>query len=117
MLSYHRRALSFFAVVTLLFFFVTWICYYQQFTLSLSLTHYHCHMWLNYIILNSVNRHENLLLCSFLSPVSKQYIPLSSINHKFEPIAQKKDRLIVYNKSDLAHPDTEAVSRYLSLFV
>ncbi|KAG0002867.1 Mitochondrial GTPase [Entomortierella chlamydospora] len=28
---------------------------------------------------------------------------------EFEPIAQKKDRLIVYNKSDLAHPDTEAV--------
>ncbi|KAG0216500.1 Mitochondrial GTPase [Mortierella sp. GBA30] len=27
---------------------------------------------------------------------------------EFEPIAQKKDRLIVYNKSDLAHPDTEA---------
>ncbi|KAG0243748.1 Mitochondrial GTPase [Mortierella sp. GBA43] len=28
---------------------------------------------------------------------------------EFEPIAQKKDRLIVYNKADLAHPDTEAV--------
>ncbi|KAF9288698.1 Mitochondrial GTPase [Mortierella alpina] len=27
---------------------------------------------------------------------------------EFEPIAQRKDRLIVYNKSDLAHPDTEA---------
>ncbi|KAG0067990.1 Mitochondrial GTPase, partial [Linnemannia elongata] len=30
------------------------------------------------------------------------------ISTLFEPIAQKKDRLIVYNKSDLAHPDTEA---------
>ncbi|CAO3568237.1 unnamed protein product [Mortierella alpina] len=39
---------------------------------------------------------------------SPQHIPLSSINHKFEPIAQRKDRLIVYNKSDLARPDTEA---------
>ncbi|KAF8932460.1 Mitochondrial GTPase [Dissophora ornata] len=28
---------------------------------------------------------------------------------EFEPIAQKKDRLIVYNKADLAHPDTETV--------
>ncbi|KAK3837155.1 MAG: P-loop containing nucleoside triphosphate hydrolase protein [Linnemannia elongata] len=65
-------------------------------------------MWLNYIILNSVHRHEKCLFCSFLSFLSKQHIPLSSINHKFEPIAQKKDRLIVYNKSDLAHPDTEA---------
>ena len=54
---------------------------------------------------------KNVFFCSFLSFVSKQHIPLSSINHKFEPIAQKKDRLIVYNKSDLAHPDTEAVSR------
>ncbi|KAF9925954.1 Mitochondrial GTPase [Linnemannia zychae] len=45
-----------------------------------------------------------LLVFSF----TQQHIPLSSINHKFEPIAQKKDRLIVYNKSDLAHPDTEA---------
>ncbi|KAF9167334.1 Mitochondrial GTPase [Actinomortierella ambigua] len=27
---------------------------------------------------------------------------------EFEPIVQHKDRLIVYNKSDLAHPDTEA---------
>ncbi|KAG0362368.1 Mitochondrial GTPase [Gamsiella multidivaricata] len=27
---------------------------------------------------------------------------------EFEPIAQRKDRLIVYNKADLAHPDTEA---------
>jgi len=40
----------------------------------------------------------------------EQHIPLASINHKFEPIAQRKDRLIVYNKTDLAHPDTEAVS-------
>ncbi|KAK3815435.1 MAG: P-loop containing nucleoside triphosphate hydrolase protein [Benniella sp.] len=38
----------------------------------------------------------------------EQHIPLASINHKFEPIAQRKDRLIVYNKTDLAHPDTEA---------
>ncbi|KAG0236046.1 Mitochondrial GTPase [Actinomortierella wolfii] len=28
---------------------------------------------------------------------------------EFEPIVQHKDRLIVYNKSDLAHPDTETV--------
>lgn len=47
----------------------------------------------------------------FYGFVLLQHIPLSSINHKFEPIAQRKDRLIVYNKTDLAHPDTEAVSR------
>ncbi|CAB4384575.1 unnamed protein product [Rhizophagus irregularis] len=29
-------------------------------------------------------------------------IPLSSINHKFEQIAGRKDRIIVYNKADLA---------------
>ncbi|CAG8691089.1 3747_t:CDS:2, partial [Dentiscutata heterogama] len=31
-----------------------------------------------------------------------QYIPLSSINNKFEDIAKLKDRIIVYNKADLA---------------
>ncbi|KAK3847636.1 MAG: P-loop containing nucleoside triphosphate hydrolase protein [Linnemannia gamsii] len=64
----------------------------------------------NYIILNSVHCHVKNVSSFFLPLllVPKQHIPLSSINHKFEPIAQKKDRLIVYNKSDLAHPDTEA---------
>ncbi|KAF9575581.1 Mitochondrial GTPase [Mortierella alpina] len=63
------------------------------------------------IILNSAP-HEMFVLCPLssisTSRSSLQHIPLSSINHKFEPIAQRKDRLIVYNKSDLAHPDTEA---------
>ncbi|RIA85692.1 P-loop containing nucleoside triphosphate hydrolase protein [Glomus cerebriforme] len=31
------------------------------------------------------------------------YIPLSSINYKFEQIAGRKDRIIVYNKADLAN--------------
>ncbi|KAF9978896.1 Mitochondrial GTPase [Modicella reniformis] len=68
------------------------------------------------IILNSANANANanakmpLPLLALLSLwLHEQHIPLSSINHKFEPIVQKKDRLIVYNKADLAHPDTEAV--------
>ncbi|KAF9436967.1 Mitochondrial GTPase [Entomortierella beljakovae] len=32
---------------------------------------------------------------------------LNTVQVVIEPIAQRKDRLIVYNKSDLAHPDTE----------
>ncbi|CAJ0916203.1 11611_t:CDS:2 [Entrophospora sp. SA101] len=31
-----------------------------------------------------------------------KYIPLSSVNPKFEEIARGKDRIIIYNKSDLA---------------
>jgi len=52
---------------------------------------------------------EKLSTVHVIIEVRDARIPLSSINHKFEPIAQRKDRLIVYNKSDLAHPSTEAV--------
>ncbi|KAG0057351.1 Mitochondrial GTPase [Gryganskiella cystojenkinii] len=52
---------------------------------------------------------EKLNTVNVIIEVRDARIPLSSINHKFEPIAQKKDRLIVYNKSDLAHPNTEAI--------
>ncbi|KAF9564967.1 hypothetical protein BGW38_008914, partial [Lunasporangiospora selenospora] len=51
---------------------------------------------------------EKLKAVQVVIEVRDARIPLSSINHKFEPIVQTKDRLIVYNKSDLAHPDTEA---------
>ncbi|KAL1914523.1 uncharacterized protein VTP21DRAFT_8237 [Calcarisporiella thermophila] len=36
-------------------------------------------------------------------------IPLSSVNHNFEKLVQGKDRLIVYNKADLADPTYEPI--------
>ncbi|ORZ26253.1 P-loop containing nucleoside triphosphate hydrolase protein [Lobosporangium transversale] len=50
---------------------------------------------------------EKLNAVQVVIEVRDARIPISSINHKFEPIAQRKDRLIVYNKTDLAHPATE----------
>lgn len=38
------------------------------------------------------------------------YIPLSSINHKFEQIAGRKDRIIIYNKADLADDSVQQVN-------
>ncbi|RUP45440.1 P-loop containing nucleoside triphosphate hydrolase protein [Jimgerdemannia flammicorona] len=36
-------------------------------------------------------------------------IPLSSVNPKFEYLVGCKDRLIIYNKADLAHPTTQSI--------
>jgi ribosome biogenesis GTPase A len=38
------------------------------------------------------------------------HIPLSSINYKFEQIAGRKDRIIVYNKADLADDNVQQVN-------
>ena len=41
-------------------------------------------------------------------------IPLTSINPAFESLFGRRERLIVYNKADLANPNMQKVSRFYS---
>jgi ribosome biogenesis GTPase A len=40
-------------------------------------------------------------------------IPLTSINPKFESLFEARDKLIVYNKADLANPNLQKVGSFV----
>jgi len=45
------------------------------------------------------------------------HIPFSSVNTKFDEIVSEKERIIVYNKANLADENMEAVRRISSWFI
>ncbi|KAI9024342.1 P-loop containing nucleoside triphosphate hydrolase protein [Phycomyces nitens] len=52
---------------------------------------------------------EKLNSVDLIVEVRDARIPLSSVNPNFEKVVGRKPRLIVYNKHDLAHPDTKDI--------